>query len=178
MPFTLWSRGRKLGETELDYVRCFEKHRMGDFHPTEQGEKLMPVITGVAKALHNLARSTEGREDTGAAEYADTSAAQVHFDALGLELRGPDGSVVPTEWIDVRDTEFLLSLVEEHEREEDIFGASEDDEVDPELEAAIEHDLALIEESHANPPEDESWDERPFPRFQIQVGLNDDSAIP
>lgn len=182
MPYTLWSRDRLLGETELDYVRCFEKHRMGGFHPTEMGEKLMPVITGVAKATLNLARSISSESDSSATdttEYADTVAAQAHYDALELELRGPDGAVIPTEWIDVRDLEFLEALVDEREREEDIFGSSEDEAIDPELEAAIQHDLAIIDEWHANdPPEDESWEEPEPLRYQIQVGLVSDASIP
>lgn len=180
MPYTLWSRDRLLGESELDYVRCFEKHRMGDFHPTELGEKLMPVVTGVARAVLSMARSRDGyASGVGTTEYADTAAAQTHYLALELELRGPDGSVIPTEWIDVRDTEFLQSLVDDRERDEDIFGSPEDSEFDPELEAAIEHDLAIIEEWHADdPPTDESFEAPTFPRYQIQVGLENDAAIP
>src|SRR5262245_767188 len=122
MPYTLWSHDRLLGHTGLDYVRCFERHRMGDFHPTEIGEKLMPIVTGVAQATLILARSISSEDDpcaTDTTEYADTAAAQAHYDALELELRGPDGSVIPTEWISVRDLEYLQTLVDEREREED-----------------------------------------------------------
>ena len=46
--YTLWSHGRLLGETELGYTRCMAKHRAGDFHPTEFGETMMPIVTGAA----------------------------------------------------------------------------------------------------------------------------------
>jgi hypothetical protein len=114
---------------------------MGDFEPTELGDRLMPTMTGARGAPIDVQRTNEFAE-------ADAAAAQVHFDSLELELRAPDGSVVATEWIDVRDTALLLSL---------------GDEIDEEI-GAIDPVLAD--------------DERAFPRYQIQVGLSDEAAVP
>lgn len=192
--YSLWSRGRLLGQTELDYVRCMRKQRMGDLNPTELGEKLLPLATGVSRAVIELGMvSRELAADTersGASlddllrhttEGADFAAAQVHEDSLELELRGPDGSVVPTEWIDVRDTHYLLALAQEAE---DVPGPLFDDEEDAELMAAIEHDEALMrfqfdDELASEFGNDEPWqEETSFPRYQIQVRLLDDRSIP
>jgi hypothetical protein len=201
-PYTLWSRGRLLGESELDYVRVQERHRMGDFAPTELGEKLMPIVTGVSRALIDLARTSrtihevsadgspagfsegyEGMQHT--TEYADAAAAQTHFEGLELELRAPDGGMVPTEWIDVRDTEFLQSLIDAGENEWPEIESLFPDEAERKLLADIEHDAEILEEHFAaiegdTPPvfDPDEDDERVFPRYQIQVGLFDESAIP
>lgn len=189
MPYTVWSHGRLLGESALDYRRVFPRHRMGDFFPTEAGEKVMPIALGVSKAGADLVKSLSGAPPGSPARthlretsaYADLAAAENHYDALELELRGPDGSVIPTEWIDLRDTEFLLSLT------------------DDELEAArLELDFSSEDDDFGNPPpgfgddipdfeletdfgvEDELAPWRPeliFPRYQLQVMLRDDAAV-
>jgi hypothetical protein len=191
MPYTVWSHGRLLGESALDYRRIFPRHRMGDFFPTDAGEKIMPIATGVSKAGAELVKSLSGSPPGGPArthlretsEYADLAAAEDHYDALELELRGPDGSVIPTEWIDLRDTEFLLSLgddeLEGFGQELDFSSEGGDDFGDPppgfgdELpDFELENDFDL--EDHDAP-----W--RPdhvFPRYQLQVMLRDDAAVP
>jgi hypothetical protein len=162
MPYTVWSRGRLVGHSELDYKRVFARHRMGDFYPTAVGLKLMPIATGVSPAGIDLARMIQalpnGPQETKSSansldgtlrqtsEYADLIAAENHRDALALELRGPGGRLIPTEWIDIRDTEFLLSLA----REEDL-----DD-------SAVDFECG------------EEWrGQEEFPRYQLQVMLHD-----
>lgn len=197
MTFSLWSKGRLLGESPLDFVRCMPRHRMGFLHPTADGERLLPVASGVSPAMTNLSRAVQRRcekeweELTGAerqermrtlTEFADVAAAQSHCDALELELRRDDGSVVPTEWIDVRDTEYLHELArefeEEDERREAIFGEQP---LDPELEAAVEHDLAVMEEMRGGDDPDLGIDDEPemeWPRYQLQIMLLDDLDLP
>ena len=51
MPYTLWSRGRLIGQTELAYARSFPGLRAGDFEPSALGETLMPIIIGVGVPL-------------------------------------------------------------------------------------------------------------------------------
>jgi hypothetical protein len=196
MRYTLWSRGRLLGHAELSYVRVMPKFRIGDFFPNPAGEKLMPIATGLSPAMMELARaSREAREgsETGArpraserlellrqtTEHADFAAAEAHISALELELRGPDGSVIPTESIGIKDTHFLLSLASDDELGDGLSG--ELGGYDPALEAAIEADLAVLAELRAELDEGCEWDppeEIEFPRYQIQVQLLDDSAIP
>ena len=189
MPYTLWSHGRLLGESELDYRRAFARHRMGDFHPTEVGSRLMPIATGVSPAGIELSRKimrTSGQLDDAArttSEYADFAAAADHCEALTLELRAPDGSVIPTEWIDVRDLDFLTSLVVEEDLE---MGAGEseplgdiEDELSEdwdEIHSGLDGDANMFGPDLEN--EDQWRGSRELPRYQLQVMLRDDAAIP
>lgn len=188
MPYTVWSHGRLLGESALDYRRVFPRHRMGDFFPTEAGEKVMPVATGVSKAGADLVKSLSGAPPGSPArthlretsEYADLAAAEDHYDALELELRGPDGSLIPTEWIDLRDTEFLLSLTDDDleaaRLELDFSLEDEDDFGDPPPDFDDAPDFELEDESDFD---DAPWrPELVFPRYQVQVMLRDDAAVP
>lgn len=195
MPYTLWSHDRLLGQSDLDYMQIRDRHVIGDFEPTTLGESLMPLVTGETRALLDFARTSrenhgrygfsegyEGMQRT--TEYADLAAARTHRESLELQLRAPDGSLVPTEWIDVRDIELLLSLIDEDE------DTLESEPYDPELEAAIEHDVALIEEWFADEEsgdqgwdaepdtEEDSWQERrSMPRYQIQVLLAPEARL-
>lgn len=174
MTYTLWSRGRLLGQSELDFVRALPRHRAGHFYPTVTGEKLMAIATGVSPAGINLARmiaatlerAGDGSLDEKArqtSEWADLAAARAHSDALALELRGLDGSLIPTEWIDIRDTEFLLSLARDDDL--DVVGAG-----------CVPWDL--VEESWDRDPAFDYGPEEPFPRYQIQIMLRADAAVP
>lgn len=181
MSYTLYSRNRLLGETELEYHTESITHRMGAFDPTRFGETLMPVITGVQRLLHEHALRDESACD--AADGAgiddvflgDMVAAESHLASLELELRAPDGSVVPTEWIGVQDTEELTRWAERMATkfpERYALEESGDDEID----AAVAHDMELIdswiEERESG---DGGWEsDEPggeFPRYQISVEL-------
>ena len=206
MTYTLWSHGRLVGETELAYARCMVKARAGDFYPTEFGQTLMPVATGAVPAAMELSRATRKAADDPcapaealgtpphvvrrtASEYADFAAACDQRDALDLELRRPDGSIVPTEWIDIRDTEYLQSLVFDDDVDHASFAL--DTEGDRALEDAIDADIALLEEwgllggdddldgteDGAGTEKREPWEDA-FPRYQIQLELLNDGAIP
>jgi len=111
---------------------------------------------------------------------------EIHLDSLQLELRGPDGRVIPTEWIDVRDTEFAAALSRDLGSFDEQLRSEEED---PEVLAAVEHDSALLEEWFGKKEPSGFWDdydedgdgplaETPsFPQYQIQVGLVDDSSV-
>ncbi len=49
--YSLWSRGRVLGHTDLGFKYRERGFRVGWFHPNELGDKLMPQATGVAPAM-------------------------------------------------------------------------------------------------------------------------------
>lgn len=192
MPYTVWSHGRLLGESALDYRRVFPRHRMGDFFPTEAGEKIMPIATGVSKAGVDLVKSLSGSPPGSPArtrlretsEYADLAAAEDHYDALELELRGPDGTLIPTEWIDLRDTEFLLSLPDLDDLEESDMGLdfstqADDDFGDPPPGFGDDLPDFELEDAFDFDDDDAPWrHERVFPRYQLQVMLRDDTAVP
>jgi hypothetical protein len=161
MPYTLWSRGRLLGETELAYRRWKPCFRAGDFAPNELGEKLMPIIVGVGPALHALydrhaedlrrqRAETESDDEDGypeevrrSTEYADAVSIADELESLALELRDPSGAVVDTEDIWLNDTYRLIAIGREAIRKED-----------PDFEF----------------DEPEPW-ETPPPRYQIMVAL-------
>jgi hypothetical protein len=95
---------------------------------------------------------------------------------VNLELRYPDGSVVPTEWIGIQDTERLLALAAEEEEEAidadqwfDDHGADE-----PEWMQTREPDWTATE----NPDWIPDVDDADLPRYQILVRLAAPSAIP
>jgi len=203
MPYTLWSRGRLLGETELEFARYAPLNRGGGFWPTVVGSKLMPVATGVTVASIELATKSRRLERAGSpegdrsddvtaqihesTEYADYLAAMDRLNALELELRDPDGNVVPNEWIDIRDTEFLTNLSERDlEAERDDPELLED--LDAQFQADIAHDLHALgieRDPMSDAPfvpreasDDQDLARRPFPLYQIHVRLLDDSAIP
>ena len=171
MPYTVWSRGRKLGETDLGFVHFIRDSRMGWFVAAAEYEKLMPIATGVQSALHaNASR-------------ADLAAAFQHFEALALELRRDDDSIVPTASIGIQDVQELLAcdadtevleLPREWEDRDDLFlDWTERDSAVLIDECAAECRLDLYCESMADDLEDGS-----FSRYQIHVQLVDADAIP
>ena len=190
MSYTVWSHGRLLGVSSLDYRRVFPRHRMGDFHPTEEGEEILPIATAVSRAGADLVKSLSGAPPGSPArtrlrdssEYADLAAAEDHYNALEVELRGPDGTVIPTEWIDLRDMEFLLSLTDDDlegtSPELDFASEEEDDFGDPPPGFGDAPDFDLEDEFEFD-DDDAPWrPERVFPRYQLQVMLRDDAAVP
>ena len=164
MQYTLWSRGRLLGETDLGFIYRENGHRTGWLHPTELGERLMPEATGVAPSLR--VKWILGSDETA---KADVLSAVDHEEALALELRRADGVVIETEHIAIIDTHYLLSLPV---REDDL---DDDVELDEEMLAEIEElkaEFAMNEIVAANEPETE------LPRYQIQVRLIDPADVP
>jgi hypothetical protein len=172
--------------------------RVGWFHPTPEGEKVMPIAVAmppVVQAYVARARQLTGdelmvqSELDHSTEGADLSAAFHHLEALDLQLRREDGSVIPTEDIGVQDTHRLLELAREVEHDEvddwsdvsDLF--LEPSESERQLEEDIEHDLKVIEEMFSQGDGFRDWaigklDVDEFPRYQILVQLFDDSAMP
>jgi hypothetical protein len=128
VPYTVVSRGRVLGTTELEYARWRKGFRGGSFSPAADAAGLVEIAVGVSPATITLGkkiREMDRDPDQGSAtiaaraprlkattEHADLASACDHEAALELELRSPDGSLIATEWIALQDTEFLLSLDE------------------------------------------------------------------
>jgi hypothetical protein len=181
--YTLWSRGRLLGETELAYRRAWPTLMAGDFFPNELGERLMPIITGVGPALFALSDVSEevaranpeavrsddwpdGVRQT--SEYADAISLSDELESLDLELRSADGAVVETERLWIQDTHRLLAMAELEDDD-----PLDDEEMSDELRESIEHDIAIMEEHFASlEMEDRPWEpEKEFPRYQIFAAL-------
>jgi hypothetical protein len=162
MPYTLWSRGRLLGESDLGFVQVFENVKFGWFHPSPAGEKLMPVLTGTGPALMKLNKMMRnpmrammrGKNDEPDADYprdirattayADLVSIVDELEGLHLELRDPAGKVVEVDHMGIDDTEWKMSLVPKK------------------LRRRIDRDYG---------PEPWQEDSPPLPRYQLQVHL-------
>lgn len=187
MTYTLWSRGRLLGQTELAYRQAIPGLRAGDFFPNELGERLMPIIDGVGPALMALSDTTEAvlrtnpsahREDDWPAgvrqttQYADAMSITDELESLRLELRDSAGAVVETQHLWLRDTHRLIALgqaVEDRLSEEmtDEMRAEIDEEVAEMLGHLDPADEAMPwERDSDDDPDDEAAD---WPRYQIFV---------
>lgn len=124
--YTVWSRGRLLGRTTLGYAPSIPNIQAGAFEPTQAGESLLPVLTGMGPALEALARVMETASPHAAprgraarctrdalrltTEYADVMSLNDRLEQLALELRDAAGRIVPTRSLGVQDTEHILSL--------------------------------------------------------------------
>jgi hypothetical protein len=133
MPYTLWSRGRLLGESELQAMQSFEHVMFGWFLPTSDGERTLDVLTGGRVALHKLNRMLRNpmremmrpkdrpkgqwpEDIRRTTAYADYVALEDEVAAMHLELRGPDGKAIDCEDITVQDTEFTMALADRGRR--------------------------------------------------------------
>lgn len=175
MAYTLWSHGELLGQSALDYVRALPNYRTGDLEVTAKGLVVFERISQThADGYYVMKRANEsvarGVPDASADEalYADMASEADQYEALALELRGPDGTVIPTEEIWVRDTEFLMSIADESDEEKAPLSAED--------EAAVQELIAEFEEDH--PPWAVDGPAREPVRFQVHVRLLDDWAIP
>jgi hypothetical protein len=164
--YTVWSRGRSLGDTDLGFHPIIERCRSGWFHPNADGERLMPVFVALLPAmrayLHRDAADSAGNRIVqpalaGSSLFADLAEAFQHLSSLDLELRREDGSVVPTSSIGIQDVQHLLAL-----SATDL----ENDPADPD-----EHD----EDGGLFEPEE--WGHQ-LERYQIHVELVSDEATP
>ena len=127
MRYSLWSRGRLFGHSDLAYAQWAPWMRAGDFEPSDLGHRLMPVILGVGPALMSLYDAAERawraerkpgetkRPDDWPAsvkrssEFADAVSLQDEIASLELELRDSDGHIVPTESIWLQDADWLAA---------------------------------------------------------------------
>ena len=166
-PYTLWSRGRLIGETNLGFVYRERGFRCGWFHPNALGERLMPFATGVAPAMR-----TEFMIGPDPTMHADVLAAADQEQALDLELRGSDGKRIETEDIAIIDTQYLLSLSDpEYDRELEA-------ELTPEQQAEVDEMVEEFLAGHELLPDDPEEEGVEWPRYQIQVQLMDWDAVP
>jgi hypothetical protein len=199
--YTVWSRGRLIGETDLGFIRLINQSRSGWFHPNPEGERSMSVIASVLPAmrayLHRDAVDAQGDSFVqpalhGSTLFADLAEAFQHLRSLDLELRREDGTVVPTSDIGIQDTQQLLELAALNDdddagnwdADDDLFEATERDlqreaDVEPDAEVTEQELEACVE----GPFTESEWtandlEEPPHPRYQIHVMLLHDDAIP
>jgi hypothetical protein len=167
MSYTVWSRGRLIGHTDLAFTEAVPGARAGFFFPTERGLAAVRIAVEAAEVL--LAARDGGDHTT---FKADLVAATDRCEALLLELRGPDGAVIPTTDISIRDTELMASWADLDD--DDISSAQLSSAERRALDAAVEHDLMMLDDGFgtewATAGEDEmEWNEPEFPRYQVYV---------
>lgn len=118
MPYTVWSRGRLIGETELGFPPVAPESRMGWLRPVPGAESLvddvaLPSRDVLAFILLDDANANDEpagpdpRQSTLFADYAESMQRQMAF---ALELRDADGAVVATSSVMIQDTERLRQL--------------------------------------------------------------------
>lgn len=205
MSYTVWYRGELLGESPLDFIRWKPCLRVGFLHATPQGEKILQVAGGTCAAAIELSRALQRQPEADREtlpEYAAFIAAMENSHRYELELRDADGVVIPTNDVSVRDFGDLERLKSDHVDEMNDFH-NLDDADDSRLAADVNADLELLSAAFADDwdatwdpvvdaeerlfdfdEEEEPWrarDERaprPASRYQLQVELIDDLAIP
>lgn len=209
MQYTITSRGRPIGVTDLGFPSVAGPDRIGWFLPNTDGEHLMPVVTSAAATSREyvsrraqLGESSAETEHRETALLADIAEASQHVEALDLELRREDGSVVATEYIVIQDVEELIAWADKEEavreREdwrrgetapdplydpmEDLFEDELDglDEMDPAFDPETEEEI-IFGDGFANecaPWTSEEYEPDPSMRYQIYVALAEPSAIP
>ena len=209
MQYTITSRGRPIGVTDLGFQYREGPSRMGWFQPNADGERLMAVLTSPSIAARASAssagQSVESPDETEpfpSTCLADLAEASQHVDALGLELRRDDGSVVATEFINIQDVEELLAWSGRIDAPRDgegwKFGDAEPDPLYDPMEDVFDEELDALEEAGERfdlEPEDElmfgdgfadtavpwtpeEYEPDPTMRYQIYVSLMDPKEIP
>ena len=113
MPYTVWSRGRLLGASELEYAEAIPGVKAGDFEPSAEGETLMPVLVGAGPAIRAL--STVLREQQ-PGEPGEDRIGGAPLQPHGDGLEDAQGQAALTDTI-LRSTEYAdyLSLCDELE---------------------------------------------------------------
>jgi hypothetical protein len=122
--YTVWSHGRKLGETTFE-MESKGRHLAGVFQPTAAGIELLPGITAMMPALFDLhalyeregVNTDDDDPDAGAAALALFDHAPEGKRLLAaakqiasLELRDPAGKVVSWKSLLISDVQDILRL--------------------------------------------------------------------
>src|SRR5688572_19904616 len=169
--YTLWSHGELVGESALDYVRVIRDLRTGDLHLTSRGLTLIDRLAQTHADVYYSARrfnSDPANESHATSLAADCAAERDQYESLALEMRSPDGRVIPTEDIYIRDTAYSQAIGDEcADHEESLADLPLADVLDPEDLEAFE--AQLIDLTEDPPP----WVSDELPReparFQLFV---------
>ena len=166
MSYTLWSRDRLLGHTDLDIPCVQDFIRQGFIEPTDLGNRLLPDATGVPRACaasERAARAAGKRWPE--RDLTEFRRACARREALDLELRDETGERFTYEFLRVYDLQ---------DRSGDDF-EDDDEPLSPEVEAAIAEEVAEISESFEEdvygsswPPPDSRWETM---RYHVMVHL-------
>ena len=116
--YVVCSRGTPIGTTTLGFVRIRPLDRMGWFFPNAEGERLMPVVEAMHRALHRSAQYVRRPDDAPPSTPHkvvvdvddDLQRALDDVVALDLTLQREDGTSVPIESASISDTQTVREL--------------------------------------------------------------------
>jgi hypothetical protein len=103
MGYTLWSRGRLVGHTDLDIHTVTSTMRQGFVEPTEEGRALLADATAVWRAIAEVKRGARVRGERTPNDDALVLGAMERREGLDFELRHDDGTVFECEFIRLYD---------------------------------------------------------------------------
>jgi hypothetical protein len=157
VPYTVWSNDRLVGESDLDYLTNTSELKLGDFTATEDGEAIIAILMAPRQAVCSRA------------PYDEIESLCTQRESVPLELRGPNGRVIPTDDIEITDLEWLLSLTPVDWRDDDWQPDVDMPELQADLEALAELDLDEFDvpDIELDPP----GAQPSYPRYQIQVRI-------
>jgi hypothetical protein len=197
MRYTLWSRGRLVGHTDLDIHTFTATMRQGFIEPTAAGRAVLADATGVWRAIAEVKRDRRARGEVEVNDSAPIRDAALRREGLDLELRDEHGTVFDCEFIRVADLFDLETVVdemsdtpEEEEAEFEIHlsglsGEARDDalahraEFEAEVDAAVAEMMEEQDEGHRfgsawppAPPDDPRWETMQY-LIQLHVRGNE-----
>jgi len=104
MRYSLWSRGRLVGYTDLDIHTVTTTMRQGFIEPVPEGKPLLEDATGVWRAMAAEKRARRDDEGHVAADDNDPVMQSMNrCEALELELRDEEGYVFEFEFLRIYD---------------------------------------------------------------------------
>jgi len=104
MRYSLWSRGRLLGYTDLDIHTVSPTMRQGFIEPVSQGKPLLEDATGVWRAMAEQTRVRRARGGDEATSDNDLVQASMNRrEVLDLELRDEHGGVFECDFMRIYD---------------------------------------------------------------------------
>jgi hypothetical protein len=103
MRYTLWSRGRLVGHTDLDVHTVTPTMRQGFVEPTDDGRPLLADATAVWRALAEKKRGQRARGELRETDHSLVEEAIRRRENLDLELRDEQGVLFECDFIRVTD---------------------------------------------------------------------------
>jgi hypothetical protein len=103
MRYTLWSRGRLVGHTDLDVHTVTSTMRQGFIEPTDEGRTLLADATGVWRTMAEVKRAARARGGPGESDSELFMAAVQRREDLDFELHDAQGAQFECDFMRVTD---------------------------------------------------------------------------
>lgn len=173
MLYTVCNFGVPIGTTDLGFPAIVPEHRIGEFHPNAEGERLMPIVTETYAAIH--ADLEAGRPTPSERTRAALDAAEQQ---LGLTLHLPDGTELPVSMISIRDMEQVVTLNLPPDAEAEALLDALPPEEREELDRQVAELVDAWEAEHAREPWESEPEPREVARYQLHVTFDEGAYVP